>query len=62
MLAGMVYAAPDTKYMQVLAPFLAKKKALAADAWGADSKRVAGIFEPLEKWMTEMVSGCQDTR
>lgn len=41
--------------MTLLAPFLAKKKAVAADAWGVDSKKVAAIFDPLVKWIAETV-------
>lgn len=52
----MVYASPDSAYMQLLAPFLQKKKRLALDGWGSDSKRVADIFDPIENWMVDAVS------
>lgn len=48
---GMVYTAPETPYMSLLRPFLLKKKEYALDAWGCDSKRVANVFQPIEKWM-----------
>lgn len=43
----MVYASPETPYMQLLAPFLAKKKRLGLDKWGRDDTHVAHIYEPL---------------
>jgi len=43
----MVYAAPDTAYMQLLAPFLAKKKRLGVDKWGRDDSKIGHLFEPL---------------
>lgn len=42
--------------MKLLGPFLQKKKQLALDGWGSDSKRVAGVFDPLEKCMVDNVS------
>lgn len=45
--------------MKLLKPFLEKKAKLAVDAWGADSKRVAHIFDPIERWMLDAVS-CRD--
>ncbi|KAG8986119.1 hypothetical protein FRB90_004206 [Tulasnella sp. 427] len=50
---GMVYPSPESEYMKLLRPFLAKKKQYALDAWGCDSKRVADIFQPIEHWMLE---------
>jgi len=50
---GMVFVSPESAYMKLVAPFLAKKKELALDAWGADSKRVASIFDPIEKWVLD---------
>lgn len=52
----MVYASPESEYIKLLAPFLKKKKNLAADGWGSDSKRVKDVFDPIEKWMIEAVS------
>lgn len=51
----MVYVSEDTPYMKLLEPFLAKKKALAADAWGVDDTPVRHIFEPLREWMAQNV-------
>lgn len=53
--SGMVYASSNTAYMKLLGPFLQKKKQLALDGWGSDSKRVASVFDPLEKWMVDNV-------
>ena len=44
---GMVYVSRETKYMQLLKDFLAKKHRLAADAWGADESYVAPTYTPL---------------
>lgn len=42
----MVYTSPDTPWIKTLKPFLDKKKALQADAWGYyPSEEVDGIFE-----------------
>jgi hypothetical protein len=53
----MVYASPDTAYIQRLKPFLEKKKRLAADEWGADTKVVKHIFDPLQEWLINEVPG-----
>ncbi|KAG8920426.1 hypothetical protein FRC00_010049, partial [Tulasnella sp. 408] len=47
----MVHTSPDSEYMKLLQPFLARKKEFALDGWGCDSKRVASTFQPLEEWM-----------
>jgi hypothetical protein len=51
----MVYASPESAYIKKLAPFLAKKKRIAADEWGCDAKLVADIFQPLEDWLVKEV-------
>ncbi|KDQ15962.1 glycoside hydrolase family 5 protein [Botryobasidium botryosum FD-172 SS1] len=48
---GMVHASPESPYIQLLQSFLAKKKRLAADKWGADASHLKYIFEPLEAWL-----------
>ncbi|CDZ97041.1 endoglucanase family 5 glycoside hydrolase [Phaffia rhodozyma] len=48
---GMTYASPDSPYVKRLAPFLAKKKRLAADEWGTNTSQVKHIFQPLEDWL-----------
>lgn len=53
----MVYASPDTAYIKLLKPFLEKKKRLAADEWGADTKVVSHIFDPLQEWLVQEVPG-----
>ncbi|KAL7415884.1 glycoside hydrolase superfamily [Mrakia frigida] len=52
---GMVYADPEGPYIKLLAPFLAKKKRLAADEWGTDLSTVQHIFQPLEDWLEKEV-------
>lgn len=44
---GMTYLSPDSAYMKLLAPFLAKKKRLGLDKWGRDDAAVKHIYEPL---------------
>lgn len=53
----MVYADPEGPYIKLLAPFLAKKKRLAADEWGTDLSTVQHVFQPLEDWLEEEVPG-----
>jgi len=49
---GMVYASPDTPYMRLLAPFLAKKKRLGLDKWGRDDSQVPKhIYGPLIEYL-----------
>ena len=52
---GMVYVDENTPYMTLLKPFLEKKKALAADAWGCNDDPVRHVFEPMEKWVLDAV-------
>lgn len=40
---GMVHTDPESPYMKLLAPFLAKKKRLAADEWGTDLSTVQHV-------------------
>jgi len=54
---GMVYVSPDTPYIKRLAPFLAKKKRLAADEWGVDLSSVDHIFKPVDEWLLQEVPG-----
>ncbi|KAK0707133.1 glycoside hydrolase superfamily [Lasiosphaeria miniovina] len=47
---GMVYADPDSPYVQLLKPFLAKKKRLGLDKWGRDdgaNPKVASVYAPV---------------
>jgi len=48
---GMVYASPESPYIERFSEFLKKKKRLAADEWGADASLVKDIFDPLEHWL-----------
>jgi len=57
---GMVYASPESAYIKRLEPFLAKKKRLAADEWGADASTVAHVFKPLEDWLLTEVPGFKE--
>ncbi|KAG8747353.1 hypothetical protein FRC10_001532 [Ceratobasidium sp. 414] len=50
---GMVYTSPQSTYITRLAPFLAKKKRLAVDSWGADTSTVQPVFNPIEEWLSK---------
>jgi endoglucanase len=47
-LQGVVYAAPDSPWVQRLKPFLDKKARLGVDAWGSDDTRIRHVMAPLE--------------
>lgn len=52
---GMVYTSPSSFYNRTIAPFLAKKRALQLDSWGKyPSPEVAGVMEPLTKWVNSV--------
>jgi len=43
---GMVYTSPESPWIKTLRPFLEKKKALQADAWGYHpSDEVDNLFQ-----------------
>ncbi|KAL0631611.1 hypothetical protein Q9L58_009527 [Maublancomyces gigas] len=49
---GMVYTSPESPWIKTLKPFLEKKKALQADAWGLyPSEEIDQIFKPLVAWV-----------
>jgi aryl-phospho-beta-D-glucosidase BglC (GH1 family) len=53
---GMVYASPDSPYMKLIEPFVAKKQALGLDFWGVvDKSGVADLYEPFVEGLREMV-------
>lgn len=41
--------------MRLFEEFLCKKFRLAVDAWGADDSQVRGVYEPLEKFISDNV-------
>jgi hypothetical protein len=49
----MVYTSAESPYIARLAPFLAKKKRLAADSWGANTSTVQNVFDPIEEWLSK---------
>jgi len=53
----MVHTSPESRYMKLLAPFLEKKKRIAADEWGADTKVVHDLFEPIQQWLLKETPG-----
>jgi aryl-phospho-beta-D-glucosidase BglC (GH1 family) len=53
---GMTYVSPTSPYMQLIGPFLAKKKTLGLDFWGASDKSgVAHVYEPFVQALKETV-------
>jgi hypothetical protein len=59
----MTYVSPDTPYMKLLAPFLAKKKRLGLDKWGRDDTHVRALYAPLvEHFKTEVPEEFQRKR
>ena len=52
---GMVYVDPDSPWMRLLGPFLAKKKSLGVDFWGRDDQDVQHIYKPLLDHIEEVI-------
>jgi aryl-phospho-beta-D-glucosidase BglC (GH1 family) len=52
-LQGVVYAAPDSAYLQRIAPVLEKKARLGVDVWGGVDTGVRHILDPLERTVAE---------
>jgi endoglucanase len=48
-LQGVVYAAPDSAWVERVAPIVEKKKRLGVDAWGTTDAGVRQIIGPLEE-------------
>lgn len=53
----MVYASPDSPYMNLLKPFLAKKKRMGLDRWGRDDTYAKKYYEPLLNHLNEEIPG-----
>lgn len=53
---GMVYLNPDTPYMKLIAPFVAKRQKLALDFWGCvDKEGVKDVYGPFVEGLKSMV-------
>ncbi len=48
---GLVHVAPDSPYLQLIEPVLAKKRRLGADSWGGSEQGIRHVLEPLEELM-----------
>jgi Endoglucanase len=48
-LQGVVYAAPDSPWVQHLQAFLEKKQRLAVDSWGSLDTQIRNVIQPLEE-------------
>jgi len=49
-LQGLVYARPDSAYLQRIKPALDKKRRLGTDSWGGDPRNVRHILDPIEEF------------
>lgn len=47
-LQGVVFADPDSDYMRLVAPLLAKKARLGVDSWGSTDAAIRHLIEPIE--------------
>jgi hypothetical protein len=47
-LQGLVHTRPDCAYLRRIAPVLAKKARLGADAWGGDDSAIRHVLGPIE--------------
>jgi len=53
---GMTYLDPDSPYMKLIAPFVAKKQKLGLDFWGCvDKESVKDVYEPFVRGLKAMV-------
>ena len=53
---GMIYVSPESPYMCLIAPFLAKKKKLGLDFWGSSDKSgVSHIYDPFIAALKETI-------
>ena len=48
-LQGVVYAAPDSPWMERIRPIIEKKARLGVDAWGGTDAEIRDVMEPLER-------------
>jgi endoglucanase len=48
-LQGVVYAAPDSPWVERIGPILEKKARLGVDAWGGTDAEIRDVMEPLER-------------
>jgi endoglucanase len=52
-LQGVVYAAPDSQWVERIRPNLEKKARLGVDAWGGTDAEIRYVMEPLERLFAE---------
>jgi endoglucanase len=52
-LQGVVYASPDSPWMERIRPILEKKARLGVDAWGGTDAEIRHVMEPLEQLFEE---------
>jgi aryl-phospho-beta-D-glucosidase BglC (GH1 family) len=46
-LQGLVYAAPETPYLERFGGFIARKRELGVDSWGSTDRELADVVEPV---------------
>ncbi|MDQ4128142.1 MAG: glycoside hydrolase family 5 protein, partial [Actinomycetota bacterium] len=52
-LQGVVYAAPDSPWVERIRPIIEKKARLGVDAWGGTDAKIRHVMEPLETLFAE---------
>jgi endoglucanase len=52
-LQGVVYAAPDSPWVERIRPIIEKKARLGVDAWGGTDAKIRHVMEPLERLFAE---------
>jgi hypothetical protein len=52
-LQGVVYAAPDSPWVERIRPILRKKARLGVDHWGGTDAEIRQVMEPLERLFAE---------
>jgi endoglucanase len=48
-LQGVVYAAPDSPWVERIRPIIEKKARVGVDAWGGTDAEIRDVMEPLER-------------
>ena len=52
-LQGVVYASPESPWVELIRPILEKKVRLGVDAWGGTDAEIRHVMEPLERLFEE---------
>lgn len=58
-LQGVVYAAPDSPWVERIRPIMEKKARLGVDAWGGTDAEIRHVMQPIERLFEEEYPGYQ---